>query len=299
MFSPLEDEEDEENEEIKMYNDQDGIDARKLTKIGDSEANSITKPLKDVDTVVTEKTQNLENDENDSDAPSKIRIHKLPFKIQEDSDGVDTSLLKEQAHDPLGMQQVLTPPGYPSIASSPAMSVSSNPPATTNPNGLDLSANVVMPPEQSTILTGDNGQLAQMNNAFQMPRPNVPATFTGLVNYQPSVTTQMNSMMPQTPFPQVGSIMPMQPRPAEVATPMTPVMQPGQMRASISGGPKAAPKLTETGVRKTLTPKDPKSKKRVRQRGVFVSKNERNKSQGVTSRKLTSRSKKLAAKRKI
>ncbi|XP_078344618.1 uncharacterized protein LOC144630187 [Oculina patagonica] len=243
-----EDEEDEENEEIKMYNDQDGIDARKLSDSMDK-----SKTPKEDDTILDEKTNKL--DDSDGEQPGKIHIHKIPFKIQEDSDGVDTSLLKEQPHNALGLQQVLShepdessmaSPEMPSFA-SPEMSsmapsqmssmVSQPVPMapgslTPNQNAMDMSPNMVMPPEQSTMIPAA-AELPQVEGGSQMARPNV-AAFTG-VNYQPSVTTQVNSMNLQTPFPQVSSMMPMQP-----------VMQPGQMRAVISRREKSAPKSRGT-----------------------------------------------------
>ena len=249
-----EDEEDEENEEIKMYNDQDGIDARKL---GDSMDKS--KTPKEGDTDLDEKTKKLAD--RDGEQPGKIHIHKIPFKIQEDSDGVDTSLLKEPQHDALGIQQVLShesdmpsmaSPDMPSLA-SPEMSsmapsqmssmASQSVPfatssSTPNQNAMDMSPSMVMPPEQSTMIPGA-AELPQVEGGSPMARPNV-AAYTG-VSYQPSVTLQGNSMMPQTPFPQVSSMMPMQPGTPEVS-PMTPVMQPGQMRAVISRREKSAPK---------------------------------------------------------
>ena len=247
----LENEEDEENEEIKMYNDQDGIDARKL---GDSMEKR--KTSKEDDTILNEKTNKVID--GDGEEPGKIHIHKIPFKIQEDSDGVDTSLLKEPPHDTLGLQQVLShesdmssmaSPEIPSMqstevssmASSQMMSMASQPVPMTanslppNQNAMDMSPNMVMPPDQSTMIPAA-AELPQVNGGVQAARPNVAA-----FNYQPSVTTQVNSMMPQTPFPQVSSMMPMQ-----MSPPMTPVMQPGQMRAEISRGEKKAPKKSRS-----------------------------------------------------
>lgn len=253
----LEDEEDEENEEIKMYNDQDGIDARKLSDSMDK-----SKTPKEDDTIVDEKANKL--DDSDGEQPGKIHIHKIPFKIQEDSDGVDTSLLKEQPHNALGLQQVLSHEPDESSMASPEMSSFASPEmssmapsqdsqmssmasqpvpitsssSTPNQYAMDMSPNMVMPPEQSTMIPAA-AELPQVGGGSQMERPNV-AAFTD-VNYQPSVTTQVNSMNLQTPFPQVSSMMPMQPGAPEVS-PMTPVMQQGQMRAVITRGEKSAPK---------------------------------------------------------
>lgn len=245
----VEDEEDEENEEIKMYNEQDGIDARKLG--GDSMEKRISKKPKEDDTILDEKTNKI--DESNNEEPGKIHIHKIPFKIQEDSDGVDTSYLKEPQHDSLGLQQVLGPgPDITSMASQP-VPIASNPPITTyNQNALDLSPNMVMPPEQSMMIPAA-GELPQTNGATTpVARPN-PAAFTGM-SFQPSVTTQMNNMMPQTPFPQVSSMMPMQAAAPEAA-PMTPIMQPGQMRAVISRGEKPAVKRPGSNQHLTHTSK--------------------------------------------
>ena len=237
----LEDEEDIENDEIKMYNDQDD-------KLGDTMEKRINKPPKQDDTILDEKTHKL--DGSDDEEHGRIRIHKLPFKIQEDSDGVDTSLLKEQPHDALGIQQVLSPSSMSSMASQPVGMSSSTP--TAGQNGMDLSPNVVMPAEQSMMIPGA-AELPQETGDAESPNM---AAFSS-INYQPRVTTQMNSMMPQTPFPQVSSVMPVQAGAQEVGTAMTPVMQPGQMRAFISRGEKKAPK---SGVRKTLKPKRKKKK---------------------------------------
>ena len=244
-----------------MYNDQDGIDARKL---GDSMEKR--KTSKEDDTILNEKTNKV--DDSDGEQPGKIHIHKIPFKIQEDSDGVDTSLLKETPHDAIGLPQVLSHESdmssmvSPEISSMPSTEVSpmqpsemtsmasqpvamtSNSPAP-NQNAMDMSPNMVMPPEQSTIIPA-GAELPQVG--AQAMRPNVAA-----FNYQPSVTTQVNSMMPQTPFPQVSSMMPMQmpaggPVGGPDVSPMTPVMQPGQMRAVISRGEKKAPK--KSGLKK-------------------------------------------------
>jgi len=252
-----ENEEDEENEEIKMYNDQDGIDARKL---GDSMEKR--KTSKEDDATLNEKTNKVED--NDGEQPGKIHIHKIPFKIQEDSYGVDTSLLKEPPHDSLGLQQVLSHDSdmssmaSPEISSMPATEMSSLAPsqmtsmapqpvamASSSPppsqNAMDMSPNMVMPPEQSTMVPAA-AELPQVNGGVQAARPNVAA-----FNYQPSVTTQVNSMMPQTPFPQVSSMMPMQMQAGgPEVSPMTPVMQPGQMRAVISRGEKKAPKKSRS-----------------------------------------------------
>jgi len=237
----LEDEEDIENDEIKMYNDQDD-------KLGDTMEKRINKPPKQDDTILDEKTHKIED--SDDEEHGRIRIHKLPFKIQEDSDGVDTSLLKEQPHDALGIQQVLSPSSMSSMASQPVGMSSSTP--TAGQNGMDLSPNVVMPAEQSMMIPGA-AELPQETGDAESPNM---AAFSS-INYQPRVTTQMNSMMPQTPFPQVSSVMPVQAGAQEVGTAMTPVMQPGQMRAFISRGEKKAPK---SGVRKTLKPKRKKKK---------------------------------------
>lgn len=232
----LEDEEDAESEEIKMYNDQDD-------KLGDTMEKRISKTAEQDDMMLDEKTNNLDN--NDDEEPGRIHIHKLPFKIQEDSDGVVTSLPREQPHDALGLQQVLSPPAMPSMASQPVAMTSTT--STASQTGMDLSPNIVMPPEQSMLIPGA-AELPQMTaGGAQIERPNI-AAFSG-VNYQPSVTTQMNSMMPQTPFPQVSSMMPVQPGAPDVSSPVTPVMQPGQIRALISGAAKAEPK---SGVRKTV-----------------------------------------------
>lgn len=253
----LENEEDEENEEIKMYNEQDGIDARKL---GDSMEKR--KTSKEDNAILNEKTN--KEDDNDGEEPGKIHIHKIPFKIQEDSEGVDTSLLKEPPHDALGLQQVLSHESdmssmaspeissvpsteMSSMASSQVTSMGSQPVAMTsnsplpNQNAMDMSPNMVMPPEQSTIIPAA-AELPPVNGAVQAARPNVAA-----FNYQPSMTTQVNSMMPQTPFPQVSSMMPMQMQAgAPNISPMTPVMQPGQMRAVISRGAKKGPKKSRS-----------------------------------------------------
>ena len=243
-----------------MYNEQDGIDARKL---GDSMEKR--KTSKEDDMILNEKTN--KGDESDEEQPGKIHIHKIPFKIQEDSDGVDTSpLLKEPPHDAIGLQQVLSHESdmssmaSPEIASMPSTEVSSMVPSemtsmapqpvamtsnspVPNQNAMDMSPNMVMPPEQSTIVPA-RAELPQANSGAQAVRPNVAA-----FNYQPSVTTQMNSMMPQTPFPQVSSMMPMQmPAGGPNLSPMTPIMQPGQMRAVISRGEKKAPK--KSGLKK-------------------------------------------------
>lgn len=236
-----------------MYNEQDGIDARKL---GDSMEKR--KTSKEDDTILHDKTNKV--DDSDGEQPGKIHIHKIPFKIQEDSDGVDTSLLKEPPHDALGLQQVLSHESdmssmaSPEIASMPSTDMSSMVPSqmtsmasqplpiassspTPNQNAMDLSPNMVMPPEQSTMIPAA-AELPQVNGGTQVARPNVAA-----FNYQPSVTTQVNSMMPQTPFPQVSSMMPMQMQAAAPGiSPMTPVMQPGQMRAVISRSEKKVPK---------------------------------------------------------
>ena len=236
-----------------MYNDQDGIDARKL-----SDSMGKRKTSKEDDTILNEKTNKV--DDSDGEEPGKIHIHKIPFKIQEDSDGVDTSLLKEPPHDALGLQQVLSHESdmssmaspeissmpsseMPSMAPSQMSSMASQPVAMTsnspapNQNAMDMSPNMVMPPEQTTMIPAA-AELPQVNGGVQAVRPNVAA-----FNYQPSVTTQVNSMMPQTPFPQVSSMMPMQMQAgASEVSPMAPVMQPGQMRAVISRGEKKAPK---------------------------------------------------------
>lgn len=242
-----------------MYNEQDGIDARKL---GDSMEKR--KTSKEDDTIRNEKTNKL--DDSDGEQPGKIHIHKIPFKIQEDSDGVDTSLLKEPPHDAIGLQQVLSHESdmssmsSPDISSMPSTEVSSMAPSemtsmapqpvamtsnspAPNQNAMDMSPNMVMPPEQSTIIPA-GAELPQVNSGAQAVRPNVAA-----FNYQPSVTTQVNSMMPQTPFPQVSSMMPMQmPASGPDISPMIPVMQPGQMRAMISRGEQKAPK--KSGLKK-------------------------------------------------
>ena len=237
----LEDEEDEENQEIKMYNEQDGIDAGKL---GESMDKSKTPKEDDKATM----------NDNDGESQGKIHIHKIPFKIQEDSDGVDTSLLKEPPHDALGMQQVFShetdmssmastdmsslpaPPAPEMTSMAPQTVPMTSSPSVPNQNAMDMSPSMVMPPEQSTVIPAA-AELPQADGASQIGRPNV-AAFTG-ISYQPSVTTQANSMMPQTPFPQVSSMMPMpmamQAGTSEVS-PMTPVMQPGQMRTVISRG---------------------------------------------------------------
>lgn len=239
----LEDEEDIENDEIKMYNDQDD-------KLGDTMEKRINKPPKQDDTILDEKTHKI--DDSDDEEQGRIRIHKLPFKIQEDSDGVDTSLLKEPPHDTLGIQQVLSPSAMSSMASQPVDMPSSTP--TAGQNGMDLSPNVVMPAEQSMVIPGAV-ELPQRTGGAESPNM---AAFSS-INYRPRVTTQMNSMMPQTPFPQVSSMMPVQPGAQEAGTAMTPVMQPGQMRAFISRGEKKAPK---SGVRKTLKLKRHGAKKK-------------------------------------
>ena len=242
-----------------MYNEQDGIDARKL---GDSMEKR--KTSKEDDTILNEKTNKL--DDSDGEQPGKIHIHKIPFKIQEDSDGVDTSLLKEPPHDAIGLQQVLSHESdmssmsSPDISSMPSTEVSSMAPSemmsmapqpvamtsnspAPNQNAMDMSPNMVMPPEQSTIIPA-GAELPQVNSGAQAVRPNVAA-----FNYQPSVTTQVNSMMPQTPFPQFSSMMPMQmPASGPDISPMIPVMQPGQMRAMISRGEQKAPK--KSGLKK-------------------------------------------------
>ena len=233
VLHDLENEEDEENEEIKMYNDQDGIDVRKL---GDSMEKRINKTPKEDDTILDEKAATI--DDSYGEEPESIHIHKIPFKIQEDSDGVDASLLKEPQHDALGLQQVLSRgPDMSSMASQPFTLTSSF--STANQNAMDMSPNMVMPQEQSMMIPAV-GELPQMNGAMPGARPNL-AAYTGVNYYQPSVTTQMNSMMPQTPFPQVSSMMPMQAGASEIS-PMIPVMQPGQMRAVIYRGQKTAPK---------------------------------------------------------
>ena len=122
--------------------------------------------------------------------------------------------------------------------------------------GLDLSPNIVMPSEQSTLIP-PAAEFPQMAGDSPMGRPNI-AAFSG-VNYQPSMTAQMNNMMPQTPFPQVSSMIPMQPGAPNFAPPLTPMMQPGQMRAFIFGGGKT---VAKSGVRKTVTPKGPALKKK-------------------------------------
>lgn len=226
----IDDEEDEENEEIKMYNEQDGIDTRKL---GDSMEKRISKTPKDDDKIFDEKTNN--NEENNDEDSGKIHIHKSLFKIQEDSDGVDTNFLKEPQHDALGLQRVLGPgPDFTSMASQP-IPIASNPSTTTlNQNALDMSPNVVVPPEQLMMIPAA-GELPEANGATTPVERPSPAAFTGL-SFQPSVTTQINSMMPQTPFPQVGSMMPLKSAVSEEpqVAPIVPIMQPGQIRAVIS-----------------------------------------------------------------
>ena len=239
-----------------MYNDQDGIDARKL-----SDSMEKRKTSKEADTILNEKTNKV--DDGDEEQPGKIHIHKIPFKIQEDSDGVDTSLLKEPRHDALGLQQMfshesdmssmspeissmpstemssMAPSQMTSMAPQPVALTSNSPPP--NQNAMDMSPNMVMPPEQSTMIPAA-AELPQVNDGVQAARPNVAA-----FNYQPSVTTQVNSMMPQTPFPQISSMIPMQMQAgASEVSPMTPIMQPGQMRAVISRGEKKAPKKSRS-----------------------------------------------------
>ncbi|XP_022800624.1 protein IWS1 homolog [Stylophora pistillata] len=224
------DEEDEENEEIKMYNEQDEIDTRKL---GDSMEKRISKTPKDDDKIFDEKTNNFE--ENNDEDSGKIHIHKIPFKIQEDSDGVDTNLLQEPQHDALGLQRVVGPgPDFSSMASQP-IPFASNPSTTTlNQNAMDMSPNMVVPPQQSMMIPAA-GELPGANGATTPVERPSPAAFTGL-SFQPRVTTQINSMMPQTPFPQVSSMMPLKSAASEEpqVAPIVPIMQPGQIRAVIS-----------------------------------------------------------------
>ena len=90
----------------------------------------------------------------------------------------------------------------------------------TASQGIDLSPNVVMPAEQTTVIPA-TGELPQMAGGSPIGRPDIAAF--SRVNYQPSMASQMNSMMP------------MQPGVPNIATPWTPAMQPGQIRGYISG----------------------------------------------------------------
>lgn len=217
----VDDEEGEESEEIKMFNNQDD-------KFGDEMEKRISKASNQDYALLNAKVNPMDNIE-DKD-PGIIRMHNLPFTIQEDSNGEDTGLLEKQRKgDSLGTQQAgRIPSVVPFMPSSQPVAMTSF--APTASQGIDLSPNLVMPAEQTTVMPA-TGELPQMAGGSPIERPGI-----GAVNYQPSMVSQMNSMMPQMPYPQVNSMMPMQPGVSNVATLWTPAMQPGQTRAYISRG---------------------------------------------------------------
>lgn len=219
----VDDEEGEESEEIKMFNNQDD-------KFGDEMEKRISKASNQDYALLNAKVNPMDNIE-DKD-PGIIRMHNLPFTIQEDSNGEDTGLLEKQRKgDSLGTQQAgRIPSVVPFMPSSQPVAMTSF--APTASQGIDLSPNLVMPAEQTTVIPA-TGELPQMAGGSPIERPGI-----GAVNYQPSMASQMNSMMPQMPYPQVNSMMPMQPGVSNVATPWTPAMLPGQTRAYISRGSK-------------------------------------------------------------
>lgn len=209
-----EDEEDEESREIKMYTDQD-------VELGNTIAKATSNTPKQGDAILDEPTMKLVG--NDYEEPGRDPIQKLPFKMQEDSEGLGTSLLRDPPHNAFGQHD------------------------------MDVSANAVMPPDESLSFP-ETAQQSPMTDTPETASPDT-ATFSD-DNYQPSETTQMAD---PTPFPQDSSVTPMQTDEPNVGTSTTSDMQPGEIRAVISGRAKMAPKA---GFRKTVKHKGPGLKKK-------------------------------------
>ena len=200
-----------------MYTDQD-------VELGNTIAKATSSTPKQGDgAILEEPTMKLVG--NEYEEPGRDPIQKLPFKMQEDSEGLGTSLPRDPPHNAFGQHD------------------------------MDVSANSVMPPDESLSFP-ETAQQSPMTGTSETATPDT-ATFSD-DNYQPSETTQMAD---STPFPQDSlSMTPQQTSEPNVGTQsMTSDMQPGEIRAVISGRTKMAPKA---GFRKTVKSKGPGVKKK-------------------------------------
>ena len=200
-----------------MYTDQD-------VELGNTIAKATSSTPKQGDgAILEEPTMKLVG--NEYEEPGRDPIQKLPFKMQEDSERLGTSLLRNTAHNAFGQHD------------------------------MDVSANAVMPPDESLSFP-ETAQQSPMTGTSETATPDT-ATFSD-DNYQPSETTRMTDT---APFPQDSSMTPMQTGEPNVGTQsMTSDMQPGEIRAVISGRTKMAPK---SGLKKAMKRKGPGLKKNI------------------------------------